>query len=100
MSWKQNDMAVIDSPTSDRDLETVILRRRYVDKYGSNDYFGNDGGVIPNAWIVESVNKPRIDCLLVSEYALTSSENPNQKTHWDEDVQELLGVTVGYVKVP
>ena len=87
MTWQAGDIAVIDSRTK-RSGEYCILRRRYEDEDGSNDYFYTERSgkrrVVPCAWIVEVVNRRAIDLALVAEQSLMSTGNPNEKTEWSD----------------
>jgi hypothetical protein len=97
MKWQPGDVAIIDS-RSNRGGEYCILRRRYEDEYGSNDYFYTERGkkrVIPCAWIVEVVNR-RFDCCLVAEDVLMQAGHPNSQVEWADCVWQ----PVDYIKYP
>ena len=98
MRWRPGDVAVIDSKQT-RSGEYCILRRRYCDEYGSNDYFFTERGkkrVIPCAWIVQVVNKKHLDCLLVAESTLMQTGHPNEVVEWPNCEWQ----PVDYIKYP
>lgn len=98
MRWQPGDVAIIESTTK-RGGEYCILRRRFEDEDGGNDYFYTEVSgkkrVIPCAWIVEMINR-HLDCCLVAESCLIQAGNPNSQVEWaDCDWQP-----VEYIKYP